>query len=381
MRKSPFILLLAALALGACESVKFKELSLYDTYEEPTAAEKTDPVIFEDAVGTLWSSLEGCGEFEISNETAHSGNSSIKISWDKGKGCEWIGFGNSFNNWAAADMSKDRFTKALTFYARTQTKVAGAIPIVAAMEDFGGGGAYHFVDAGKYLRGLELDTTWKQIIVPLWDFPVHEDEVDIYSIKQFKFQLEGAGSYYLDDIRLIDYTKEEYEKFRAEVELMKPKGTPNQTIYREGKFADDAWGYENNNCQKLSEISDHNNKMISWVFADAECTWSKWGMNWNDWYQVNFRGILETATLQFRVKVEGGAAFKINLEDYRYHSSTIWESKGVVTSNGEWKLIEIPLKSLKLDEKGFVLDQIKQLTFEGVNGGEVYLDDIKITGS
>jgi len=138
------------LLLFGCGTVQFKPMALYDVYEEPPEFAKVEPIIYSDAAGTMWNSLENCGQFEITKETAYSGNSSIKISWNKAD-CEWIGFGNSFSNWRATDMSQDRFNKALSFYARTQEGVNSAIPIVAAMEDFGGGGTYHFIDASKYL--------------------------------------------------------------------------------------------------------------------------------------------------------------------------------------------------------------------------------------
>lgn len=372
--------ILAVLMLAGCETVRFKQIALYDVYEEPVQEEKQDAIIFDEGQGTMWASLSPCGDFEVTKEDAYSGKTSIKLDWDKGRGCEWIGFGNTFSNWAAADMSEERFKKALSFYVRTQRKTAGGIALVAALEDFGGGGSYHFCDASKYLDGLVIDTTWSRMIVPLWDFPVREEEVDIYSIKQMKFQLEGAGAFYLDDIRLIDYTKEEYAAMRDRVEDLKPKGDPNQVVYREGRFLEDAWGYENNRCQKLEEQKGSDGSYsIYWKFDPKDCVWAKWGINWNGWYQVNFRGILDQATLKFKVKTDGKARFRIMLEDHRYHSTEIWTSK-TGTANS-WETVEIPLKDLKLKEKGFALDQIKQLLFEGQEAGTVQVDDIRIVGA
>jgi hypothetical protein len=367
------------LLLSACGTVKFQQLALYDSYEQPAPEEKSVSIIFEDAEGTMWNSLFECGDFAITNKVAYEGKSSIKISWAKTQACEWIGFGNSFSNWAPSDMSEERMNKALTFYVRTQSESASSIPIVAALEDFGGGGSYHFLDASKYLHGLQIDTNWKQMIVPLWDFPVHEDEVDIYSIKQMKFQLEGAGSFYLDDIRLIDYTKEQYQEMRDKVELMKPKGEVEQVVYTEGNLVEDAWGHKNNPCQSLTEITESNNQCIKWEVNSADCNWATWGINWNGWYQANFRGISDKAKLTFKVKAAPASDFKIKLEDYRGHSVEVFASGSAQLDAGKWRTIEVPLKSLNLKEKGFALDQIKQLTFRASNGGTIYLDDIKIT--
>jgi hypothetical protein len=379
LRKLFCIVVLLGL-LSSCGTVQFKHLTLYDAYEKPPAKEELSAVIYEDAVGTMWNAMFDCGEFEINNEVAHSGKSCIKLSWDKSKGCEWIGFGNSFNNWTATDMSEERLHKALTFYARTQANIAGAIPIVACMEDFSGGGSYHFIDARKYLCGLELDTTWKQVIVPLWDFPIIEDEVDIRSIKQMQFQLEGSGSFYLDDICLIDYSPEEYSRMRQEVELMKPFGAVNQIVYKEGQFAEDAWGFENNPCQELGENSVGGNTFIDWKYDALGCSWAKWGINWNGWYQSNFRGILDKSKIHFQVKGSPESSFKVILEDYNGHSVEVYRSAGNELSSVEWHDVNIPLSDLDLQGHGFVLDQIKQLLFIGEGAGEVQVDNIKISG-
>ena len=150
------ILFVCLSLLASAQFVSFKKQTLYDVYEEPPKQERIEPVIYDDAVGTMWNSLENCGEFEVTNEQSYNGNNCIKISWDKNKGCDWIGFGNSFSNWKPVDMSELLHKQALSFYVRTQSGVAGAVPIVAAMEDAGGGGSYHFIDTKKYLYGLQI---------------------------------------------------------------------------------------------------------------------------------------------------------------------------------------------------------------------------------
>ena len=143
------ITLTVLIVFVSCDSIKFKKQVLYDVYEQPAASIKTKQEIFTEGQGLMWNSLFNCGNFEITQEDAYTGKSSIKLSWNKAS-CEWIGFGNSFNNWQPVDLSKDRFKKALSFYVRTQSKTAKAIPIVANLEDYSGGGSYYFIDANKY---------------------------------------------------------------------------------------------------------------------------------------------------------------------------------------------------------------------------------------
>jgi len=378
LRKLVFIVF--ALVFITCDSIKFKEQALYDKYELPDSREESEYVFFSEGTGTMWNSLFNCGNFEVSNTVAYEGKSSIKVDWNKAK-CEWIGFGNSFNNWQPIDLSKLRFKKALSFYVRTQEKTANAIPIVANLEDFSGGGSYYFIDAGKYLNGLVMDTTWKQIIVPLWHFPIIEEEVDINSIKQMKFQLEGGGSFFLDEIKIIDYSKEEYDKMRAGVELMRPKGNANQTVYRKGNFEEDVWGYENNECQTLAEeISKSNSKQIHWIYNANKCNWAKWGINWNGWYAMNLRGVSETSKIYFKLKSKlVGSKFKVMLEDFKGHKTEIFNSQNnAIQSKDGWINVLVELKSLNLIEKKFALDQIKQIYFEGTGEGEIFIDEIKI---
>ena len=141
---------------------------MYDTYDQPKQQEEIKPIIYSDAEGTMWNSLFNCGEFAISKETYFKGNASIKISWDKNLGCEWIGFGNSFNNWQASNINDYINSKALSFFVRTQIGEVSSIPIVASLEDFSGGGSYLFINCEKYLKGLTIDTTRSQIIVSQW---------------------------------------------------------------------------------------------------------------------------------------------------------------------------------------------------------------------
>lgn len=377
MRKSVYIIFVLA-ALSACDVVKFQHQQLYDRFETKQEEERAESIIFTDSRGTMWNSLFYCGDFKITNEAAYSGKNSIKISWDKSKGCDWIGFGNSFSNWVGTDLSESRKRKALSFYVRTQTKTSGALPIVAALEDFSGGGSYHYIDTKKYLHGLEIDTTWKLVIVPLWDFPVNEDQVDIRNIKQMQFQLEGGGSFFLDEIRIIDYSPEQFEQFRAEVEAMKPHGSPNQLIFTTEDFDFSAWNTGSGKCHELHLIEKADQSIITWNYDANNCAWAKWGMNWNGWYQINWRGILDKSVLEMTYASEPNTQFQLFVEDFRGNRQLIYEEDGSTAVSNEWKTIRLPLSEMNLIQKGLVLDQIKQLLFEGVGAGSVQIEDIKI---
>lgn len=370
------------MVIYSCQ-IKLEEVQLYDVYNRPKKPEKLKPVVYSDAEGTMWNSLFNCGEFEVSKDTYYKGNASIKISWNKNLGCEWIGFGNSFNNWQSANIQEYINTKALSFFVRTQGGEVSSIPIVASLEDFSGGGSYLFIDCKKYLKGLSIDTNWKQIIVPLWDFPIGDeienDNIDVSSIKQLKFQLEGTGEFYLDEISLIDFSINQFQNLQLEIESMKPKGAKNQNIYEEGSLTESGWGTGDKKCQTLKESTDSTgNTFIEWSYKTENCNWSQWGINWNEWYQINFRGITNKCLLEFKIRTSPSAKFYLSLEDFKGHSSSLSIPINSSKNFSSWRTIQIPLSDFKLKEKNFVLDQIKQISFKGIESGKVFLDDLKI---
>ena len=370
------------LIISSC-SLQFEKIALYDEFKKPILDKATKQVVFSDAKGTLWSSLSNCGDFSVTNETAYKGNSSIKLTWTKSTNCEWLGFGNSFNNWIPTNVKQYIHKKAISMFVKTPSNKVNGIPIVLALEDFAGGGSYLFLDSKKYLKGLTIDTTWTQIIVPLWHFPigdeVENDDVDLSSIKQLKFQLEGSGDFYIDEIELIDFDTLQYQHLLNEVDALKPKGKTPQVIYEEGMLTKRGWGIGEKKCHSLHERSDTlGNQFIEWNYQTTECNWAEWGINWNDWYQINWRGLTEECTIQFNAKLSPDSEFQMIIEDYSGHYSSIPINASNYTSSDDWIFIRIPLKLFKLQEKGVIMDQIKQLKFKGVKTGKICLDDIKL---
>jgi len=374
-----FFVIASTVLFSSC-SIKFEEISLYDEYKKPLPSSIRQMNIFSDSEGTLWNSLSNCGKFKITQETSYKGSSSIKLSWNKSKDCEWIGFGNSFNNWQPINLNKILNQKAISFFVRTQKGKVAGLPFVLALEDFSGGGSYLFVDCKKYLKGLNIDTNWKQVIVPLWDFPigdeVENDDLDLFSIKQLKFQLEGAGSFFIDEIELIDFDKSKLKSFQHDVELLKPKGKKNQIVYRKGQFEYDSWGNSSKLFQELVEFKDSSDKlMISWDFSNPECNNPTWGINWNNWYPINFRGLEENSALYLKVYFDQNASFKIKIEDFKGHTSEALISSQQANS---WEEIQIPLSDFKLSSNQIEIDRIKQIKFQGLGNGRILIEDIKL---
>ena len=207
------------------------------------------------------------------------------------------------------------------------------------------------------------------------DEEVEKLNVDGFTIpkKTLKQKLEE-----LDAVKEM-ITKKEYDKMRSDVEEMKPKGEYNQKIYTEGSFDFDAYGVGEKNCYELKEVKDTTgNTFISWNYDVTNCNWNNWGINWNDWYQVNFRGLENKSELRFKVKTKNNSKFKIKIEDFNYHSSEISSATFTESTQVEWTQVSIPLSDFNLAKNGFVMDQIKQLTFIAEEKGYVFIDDIEI---
>ncbi len=363
------------LYLSSCSVLSVQNKVLYDSYEKNPKSESKQQIIYAEGLGTLWNSMFECGQFEINNSISHSGKSSIKINWNKSN-CEWIGFGNSFNNWQPYDLSSQINTKALSFYIRTQEETSNSAPIVACLEDYGGGASYHYIDIKKYLVGLHVDTNWKQVIVPLWEFPINEEDIDLTSIKQVKFQLEGAGSFYIDDITLTEITQKSFNEMREKVESMKPKGQFEQKIYPIEQFDESTWGYKNNACQQLKEQKTERKNKIYWKYNSEVCDWSKWGINWNGWYAINCRGLSSQSQIKLSFTPLKKSEFSVYLEDFNGKRTLVYHHTD--TSSNKKSTLFIPLSELALDKDKLKMDQIKQLRFEGNLDGEIEIDEIQI---
>jgi hypothetical protein len=203
-----------------------------------------------------------------------------------------------------------------------------------------------------------------------YDFSVQG--VDPFGIKQMIIQLEGSGKLYLDDIKVVAFSKEQYAAMLEDVELLKPKGNPNQNIFP-GDFESMAWGTGQTNCQKLMS----ENGVINWQWNNCS-EWKKWGINWNNWYAFNLKGIAEIANLQLSVSKEH-SDFDISLEDFKGKRQTVsivdYQS---VELNDSIVKYTIPLSEFKLIEEEFALDQMKQFEFFGQESGYASIYEIKL---
>lgn len=359
------IVLLSTLLIGC---IPFQPIAIYDVYPEKDKNVNTR-VFFDENKGTLWTNLESCGTLEIKNL---DGNNVISLDWNK-IDCDWVGFGNSWSNFMSDDISEIIKTHAITFRVKALESEQKSVPFVIGLEDYSGGSSYVFSSLDLFGDDLIVSNQkWTNFYMPLSFYDFSMQGVDLYGIKQMIVQLEGSGKLYIDDIKVIPFGKEKYASLLESVENLKPKGIPNQKIFP-GNFEDMAWGTGVTNCQ----ILESKNKVINWQWNNCS-EWKKWGINWNNWYAFNLRGIEQKTNFYLSIS-KNHSDFDISIEDFKGKRHTISIANYQPSSKNDSIVnYSIPLSDFNLIEKGFTLDQMKQFEFFGQESGFASFYEIKL---
>ena len=360
-------LILVLFLFTAC--VEFKPIAVYDIEPQQDNSQQ-EKVFFDESLGLLWQELKDCAELKVVKE---DGNNVIRLDWNK-VNCDWVGFGNSWSNFVADDISELIHNSAISFRVKAVETEQRSIPFVIGLEDYGGGNSYVFSDFNAFANQLSITADkWTTLYIPLSRYNFSYQGVDPTNIKQMIIQLEGAGKVFLDDIKVVPFTKEDYNQMLADVEEMRPKGNPNQLIYP-SNFQELAWNIGVNDCHSLME----KDKQIHWQWNSCDF-YNRWGFNWNNWYAFNLRGIADKTALQIELSSDF-SPFKIVLEDYTGKSSeVVAKSYTIDNQNDSVSTLNIPLTDFKLIEKQFTLDRMKQFTFVGnENGGSMVIYEMKL---
>ena len=348
--------------------IQFQPIAIYDVTSDEEKVEK-QRIFFNDTQGELWTNLGSCGSFKI---VEHEKNNVILLDWNK-VGCDWVGIGNSWSAFMADDISELIENHAISFRVKAVESPQKSIPFVIGLEDYSGGSSYVFSHLNLYANDLLVSNQkWTTFYMPLSEYDFTMQGVDLYGIKQMIIQLEGSGKIYLDDVKLVPFTKDQYVQMRKDVELLKPKGNPNQPIFP-GDFEEMAWGTGNTNCQSLSST----NSVINWQWNNCN-EWKKWGINWNNWYAFNLRGIVDKTSLFIQVS-KNHDHFEIAIEDFQYKRTKL-STKNLQFQSVNDTIIsyEIPLDQFELEQQKFKLDEMKQIEFFGLDQGQASIYEIKL---
>ncbi len=396
MKRLVSISLFIFLIFGLTNCVEFKTISLYDGIEKEPKPPKpetinrvVEPVIFYDDDTDMWGLEETvCKDASLTNKTVYSGNTAVKLSWDRNvQGCEFAGIGIGWDGYAGKDLSQLMEYAAIRFYVRSQEGRMFGLPIVLTLEDYSGGMGFAYT-GNKWFERSAIDTVWQKVEVPLSAFDLETENLDVTNIKQLQLELQQAGRIYIDDMKLVFYTPQEVEPWMVEEDLPDPLGVPIQ-IYDDKFINDNAWGLVEDECQLVSittaeHFSDNKSIYAKWQNADA-CKLPAFGVSWNKWKPVDASKELKILKFQFQVKNAGAPKDKLNLsvgmEDYDRRKATVQLTSEYVNGgvyNRDWNTVTIPFRDLPKD---FDYTRIKHMVFMFSESGEIYIDDIRLIGS
>jgi hypothetical protein len=382
-----------ALLLSGC--VEFKEITLYDGVKPPPEMEKpemiskvVEPLVYDDNPSDMWGiEDEVCKRAEYTSDVVYSGTQAIKISWDRNEeGCIFAGFGIGWDGWAGKDLTQIMDHAAFRFYVRTTEGRAFGLPIVLTLEDYSGGMGFCYT-ANKYFERTFIDTVWQKIEVPLADFDLDTENLDITNVKQLQFELQQAGSVFIDDISLVFYEAPEVEPWLEEEVLPDPLDMP-VTIFDDAFINDNGWGIMDYNCRTVEitdELAFKGTKAISAKWNDTgDCDVMFIAASWNKWNPIDFtKGNYEDFAFEFYIYNRGEASSDLNLRfgltDYNgnYIATDVTaEYADTDLFNQSWTHVYIPITELR----GLAIDysDIKQLGFKLINSGDLLIDEIRM---
>jgi len=167
----------------------------------------TYATLFEDALplGAWGLERDKCKEVIVIESDKAEGKSALSYKWDKGQGCNWIGFGFSWTSWAPADIARYEKKGALCMKLKNRGKTNEGLPLIIGLEDYSGKSAFLSLD-NRFIKTEAYGTNeWLDVIIPLVFFDFKGHNVNASTIKQIIFQGEGEGNLLLDDIKFANY--------------------------------------------------------------------------------------------------------------------------------------------------------------------------------
>lgn len=382
------------LLLLASSCVQFKTASLYDGVMErpkPPKPERIDrvvePVIFVDSDRDVWGmEKDECQEASISTDVAYEGSASIKVRWNRGAaGCTWAGFGIGWEGWAGKDLSAIMDHAAISFYVRTIEGKAFGLPFVLTLEDYSGGMGFCYT-ANKYFERTTLDEEWQQVIVPLSDFDLESENLDVTNIKQLQVELQQSGAVYVDNMKLMFYDAPPLEPWLEEETLPDPLDFP-VVLFDDTFINGHGWGMMKDVCQDFSVVDrpDGQGKMIRAAYnvTEDKCHLVQFGVSWNKWHPTDITPATDDGAIVFDIKVPTGpdaeaVSVRVGFEDYDRATASVKLQSNQITQGDYligWAKVRIPFSSIpeEIDFK-----RVKHLFFAPEGKGEFLIDNIRL---
>ncbi|MBI1194180.1 MAG: hypothetical protein GC205_13565 [Bacteroidetes bacterium] len=310
---------------------------------------------------------EACGDLNIGANGAYEGNA-IRISWDQTAACDWVGMGIGWDGWQPKDLSGIMDKASLRFQMRA-SEGESRIPImIFLLEDYATAMSAAPLRAG-YMERYPLDTTWREVILPLSDFPASKDGLDLTNIKQLVVELQGSGDVMLDNMEIIPNPDQPATAARlTKPSITAPASLP--VVLFEGSLPN-SWGLERNDCRDFSLKSGA--LILDWW---DQCPYSNMGFSWNRWLGVDLSAMLSGAALVVEGNLEPGqGALMLGFEDYGGRSAMLNLRDYPVGADG---LFRIPLADFSMDQKGVQSGNLKHFVLDVRGKGKATIRSIRL---
>jgi len=357
--------------LSAC-GVQFAPMALKELPGERAKADAfagfSSRSVYSNTTGDEVWGPEACGQLNIGSQGAYEGNA-IRISWEQTSACDWVGMGIGWDGWQPKDLSGIMDKASLRFQMRA-AKGESRIPImIFLLEDYATTMSAAPLRAG-YMERYPLDTTWREVILPLSDFPAAKDGLDLTNIKQLVVELQGKGDVMLDNMEIIPNAAEAVSAARiTRPSITAPAALP--VVLFEGSLPN-SWGLERNDCRNFSLKAGELH--LAWW---DKCPYSNMGFSWNRWLGVDLSAWLSSAALVVDVELEVGQEqmLLIGFEDYGGRSSLLDLHRYPPHSDG---LTRIPLTDFAFDAKGVQSENIKHFVLDVRGKGGATIRSIRL---
>jgi hypothetical protein len=373
--------------------VQFKTASLYDGQIERPMPKKPDridrvvePVIFANSDRDVWGLEEDeCKTASLSTDVRYEGQPSLKIRWNRGAdGCTWAGIGIGWEGYAGKDLSAIMEHAGISFQVRTIEGKAFGLPFVLTLEDYSGGMGFCYT-ANKYFERTSLDEEWQNVIVPLADFDLDTENLDVTNIKQLQIELQQSGAFHIADMKLIFHEPEPLKPWLEEEKLSDPTDFPI-TLFDEAFINGHGWGMVKDHCHDfhIANREDEDGKAIHavWDNTVGDCHLVAFGVSWHKWHPVDITPVMKSGAIQFEIKVPGdpgatGISVQLGFEDYDRAKTTVKLQSSQINAGDYlvgWATVRLPLESLP---ETVDFTRIKHFFVAPEGKGEFWMDNIR----
>lgn len=157
-----------------------------------------EAVVFDETFGNVYGlGAYGCRNYEITQEEAFSGKSSLAMTFQESdEKCDWQRLGTSWTEWIAVDMK----TLAPEFECWIKSETS-----LDDQELFVGLADYNYHEIKVQITDAHVvreERGWKQVVVPFFDAGFGTDDMPGDRIKEVFLEGNGKGTIYLDQLTI-----------------------------------------------------------------------------------------------------------------------------------------------------------------------------------